>query len=234
MTRPASLSPAGVLGDHRQLVFTQIANTAISMEGKAWWMLKAAPISGVELLRGKFTGRCCPSPCSAPCCCWSPAIWKGFSLFGLLYGWIGIELLGAGMLVVSLGFAVPWAKLDWDNPKQMPSGWGWLITTVTQYRGDRRGPVPSRPPGGGSVGARLVRAQLCGGPAGRRRHHRRRRRRRIADRPQLLAQRGRSLTQRPRLFSGRNPASTEDGSGISIFRISRAHASCMTKETCPA
>jgi hypothetical protein len=61
------------------------------------------------------------------------ALWKGFSLFGFLYGWFGVELLGAGFLLVALGFSVPWAKFDWDDPRRMTSGWGWVFTTITQY-----------------------------------------------------------------------------------------------------
>ncbi len=58
------------------------------------------------------------------------AIWRGFSPLGALYGWYGIELIGAGMLAIAVGAAVPWAKLDWDDPRKMSSGWGGLISLV--------------------------------------------------------------------------------------------------------
>ena len=32
------------------------------------------------------------------------------------------------MLAVAVGLAVPWARLDWDNPKQMNSTWGVLLS----------------------------------------------------------------------------------------------------------
>ena len=41
------------------------------------------------------------------------AIWRGFSLFGLLYGWFGVELLGAGMLAIA-----------WASPCPGPSSTG--------------------------------------------------------------------------------------------------------------
>jgi hypothetical protein len=114
-------------------IFTQIATTGISMEGKSWWLLKIAPISPAELLRGKFVVAWVPYVILSTVLFVGAAIWKGFSLFGFVYGWFGVELLGAGFLLVALGFAVPWAKFDWDDPRRMTSGWGWVFTTITQY-----------------------------------------------------------------------------------------------------
>ena len=114
-------------------IFTQIATTGISMEGKSWWLLKIAPISPMELLRGKFVVAWVPYAILSTVLLVGAALWKGFSLFGFLYGWFGVELLGAGFLLVALGFSVPWAKFDWDDPRRMTSGWGWVFTTITQY-----------------------------------------------------------------------------------------------------
>ncbi len=104
------------------LVCVQVASTAISMEGKSWWILKIAPISGVELVRGKFLAAWLPFVVLSTVLLLGAAVWKGLSILGVLYGWFGIELLGAGMLAMSLGFGLVWPRLDWDNPKQMHSG----------------------------------------------------------------------------------------------------------------
>lgn len=114
------------------LVFSHIASTAISMEGRSWWLLKAAPIAPAELLRGKFLVAFIPFAVLSTVLLITAALWRGFSLVGLLYGWFGVEVIGAGMLAIALGFAVPWAKLDWDDPRRMVSGWGWLCTTIGQ------------------------------------------------------------------------------------------------------
>src|SRR5207244_5931395 len=58
------------------------------------------------------------------------AIWRGFNVGWLLYGWYGVESLGAAMLAVELGLAVPWARLDWDDPRRMGSGLGALLSIV--------------------------------------------------------------------------------------------------------
>ena len=112
------------------LVFGRIADTGISREGKAWWLLKAAPISAIEIMRAKFLTALVPFMVLSSLLMIGAAFWKGFSLFGFLYGWFGVELLGAGLLAVQAGLAVPWARLDWDDPRRMSSGWGAIITLV--------------------------------------------------------------------------------------------------------
>jgi ABC-2 type transport system permease protein len=105
-----------------------MAATSISMEGKAWWLLKAAPITPGELLRGKLSAALIPFAVTSTLLLFGAAIWRGFSPLGALYGWYGVELIGAGMLAIAVGAAVPWAKLDWDDPRKMGSGWGGLIS----------------------------------------------------------------------------------------------------------
>jgi ABC-2 type transport system permease protein len=130
---PGTLDPAniaiaiGVL-TATVLVFRRMAATSISMEGKAWWLLKAAPIAPSELLRGKLAAALIPFAATSTLLLFGAAIWRGFSLLGALYGWYGVELIGAGMLAIAVGAAVPWAKLDWDDPRRMGSGWGGLIS----------------------------------------------------------------------------------------------------------
>jgi ABC-2 type transport system permease protein len=105
------------------LLATQISATAISMEGKSWWLLKAAPISSLELVRGKFLAAALPFAVLSSVLMIAAMIWKQFSLLGFLYGWFGVELLGGGIIAMSLGFAMRWPRLDWENPKQMRNGW---------------------------------------------------------------------------------------------------------------
>jgi ABC-2 type transport system permease protein len=130
---PRTLDPAniaiavGVL-TATVLVFRRMAATSISMEGKAWWLLKAAPVSPGELLRGKLAAALIPFAATSTLLLIGAALWRGFSPLGALYGWYGVELIGAGMLAIAVGSAVPWAKLDWDDPRKMGSGWGGLLS----------------------------------------------------------------------------------------------------------
>src|SRR4051794_29644345 len=59
-------------------------------------------------------------------------VWKGFNPFWLLYGWFGVEVLGLGMLAMSTGLSVPWAKLNWDDPKRMLS-WQTAVLTLVSW-----------------------------------------------------------------------------------------------------
>ncbi|HMA33295.1 MAG TPA: hypothetical protein VKY74_02350 [Chloroflexia bacterium] len=113
-------------------LFLNLTATAISMEGKSWWLIKAAPISGLELVRGKFLAAWIPFVILTTGLLIGAAIWKGFSPLGLLYGWFGIELLGAGILATSLGFGLRWPQLTWSNPRQMRSGWAAFCSFLAE------------------------------------------------------------------------------------------------------
>ena len=127
---PANIAVAGGVLTATVLVFRRIAAVSISMEGRAWWLLKAAPIAPGELLGGKLAAALIPFAATSTVLLVGAAFWRGFSPLGALYGWYGIELIGAGMLAIAVGAAVPWAKLDWDDPRKMGSGWGGLISLL--------------------------------------------------------------------------------------------------------
>ena len=97
------------------------------MEGRAYWLIKTAPIEGWEVLLGKFLAAAIPFAALSTVLFLGVAIWRGFSWWGTLYGLFGILLLGAGELAVETGMAVPWANLNWDDPRRMQSGWGNLF-----------------------------------------------------------------------------------------------------------
>lgn len=124
---PAGVTLAAGILTATLLVFSRVAQTGISMEGRSWWILKAAPITPFELLRGKFLAAMAPFAILSTLLLAIAAAWRGFGPLGTLYGWFGIETLGAAMLALAVGTGVPWAKLDWDDPRKMSSGWGGLI-----------------------------------------------------------------------------------------------------------
>ena len=127
---PSSALLAGTVLMSTIFVFSRIAQTGISMEGRSYWVLKAAPISGRDLLLGKFIAAFVPFGILSTILMIVAALVRGFSLGGSLYGWFGIQLLGAGMLAMDVGLAVPWANLAWDDPRKMHSGWGGLVALI--------------------------------------------------------------------------------------------------------
>ena len=100
-------------------VFGRIAETSISMEGKSWWLTKAAPITPWEVLFGKFMAAAVPYAVVSLLFMAVAAIWRGFDPVWFAYGLFGVEMLGAALLAVAVGLSVPWAKLDWDDPRKM-------------------------------------------------------------------------------------------------------------------
>ncbi|MGH2353420.1 MAG: putative ABC transporter permease subunit [Chloroflexota bacterium] len=113
------------------LVFGRIASTSISREGRSWWLLKAAPMTALQVLTGKLTAAAIPFALLSTALMAGAAVWSGFSLAGTLYGWFGIHLLGTGMLALSVAWGVPWARLDWDDPRRMGSGWAALASLLS-------------------------------------------------------------------------------------------------------
>lgn len=105
------------------LIFGRLARTSVSREGAAWWVLKAAPISSSTVLVGKLAAAAIPFVAVSTLLMGLAALWNGYSLAGAIYGWYGVEVLGLAMLALNVACSVPWAKLDWDDPRRAVSGW---------------------------------------------------------------------------------------------------------------
>ena len=115
------------------LVFGRVARTSIGREGRSWWVVKAAPVNGVELLGGKLLAAAIPFALVSTAMLVVAAAWNHYSLAGALYGWYGIQVLGITMLAFNVAFGVPWARLDWDDPRYMASGWASVWSLGTSF-----------------------------------------------------------------------------------------------------
>jgi ABC-2 type transport system permease protein len=109
-------------------VVGRVAETSISMESKSWWLIKAAPVSPGEVLFGKFMTAAIPFVALATALMAVAAIWRHFDPVWALYGWLAVLVLGLGMLAAAVGLSVPWAKLDWDDPRRMLT---WQTSVLT-------------------------------------------------------------------------------------------------------
>ncbi|QLQ08498.1 MAG: hypothetical protein HZY76_22635 [Anaerolineae bacterium] len=47
------------------------------------------------------------------------AVWRQFGLLTFVYCALGTLLLGVGIMALCVGLSVPWARLDWDDPRRM-------------------------------------------------------------------------------------------------------------------
>jgi hypothetical protein len=106
------------------VMFNRVALTSISRERGGWWVLKSAPVTPMEILLGKLLVAAVPYVVLSTVLMAAVCVWNGFGLLGSVYGWLGVEVLGLGMLALNVGVSVPAARLDWDDPRRMVSGWG--------------------------------------------------------------------------------------------------------------
>lgn len=130
---PTQLDPAGIFTAGTILLacimlVARIAQVSIGSEGRAWWLIKSAPISRTEILFGKFLAAAIPFAVLSTAMILGASIWQEFSLAGTLYGWFGIELIGLAMVTLAVAVSVRWAKMDWTDPRRMVSSWGALLT----------------------------------------------------------------------------------------------------------
>jgi ABC-2 type transport system permease protein len=95
-----------------------IAGTGISREGKAFWILKLAPISPLRILLGKLALAYLPYPTVGALFLLITALVGGIGLGDFLFQLALLLLVGLGSTCVSLGLGAAFPKLDWENPQQ--------------------------------------------------------------------------------------------------------------------
>ncbi len=95
-----------------------IAGSGIGREGRAFWLLKLAPISGLRILLGKLALAYLPFPTVGTLFLVLLAVLRGTTAGSFLTGWGLLLLLGLGTTSISLGLGAAFPKLDWENPQQ--------------------------------------------------------------------------------------------------------------------
>jgi ABC-2 type transport system permease protein len=117
----------------------RLAQTGISREGRAYWLLQVAPINARTIV-------------------WSKAVlaWLPFPIFGLLMmvltvvvgrlnpllgllGWLVVLAVGAGMTSIQTSFGAAFPVLNWEQPEKMISAragclgslFGWIYAFIS-------------------------------------------------------------------------------------------------------
>jgi len=125
----SSFLPYLTVGGIGGLGASQAANLAIGGEGRAYWLLAAAPIRTWRLLLAKWIVAFFLGICAVTLALLVISL-RGFSVTGLLVG------LGAGALTTALiatyaiGISASFPRFDWDNPRYAVSTLGGLILGV--------------------------------------------------------------------------------------------------------
>lgn len=114
-------------------VFFQAARVSLALEGRAFYILKIAPISARQVLRGKALGILAPYALLCTVTLMAGWYFVRFSIFWLPYGWICLLLIGGGMLTLGTAVGFPWVNLDWDDPRRMGSRRGNLYSVLGSF-----------------------------------------------------------------------------------------------------
>ncbi|MEW5941171.1 MAG: hypothetical protein AB1750_16020, partial [Chloroflexota bacterium] len=104
------------------MLLSRLAGVSFSMEGKNYWVLKAAPLRAVDLLFAKFLVAYLPTLALGTAFLVVISIVQGISFGVFLYSLVVFILSLAGMTGLLLGSGAAGANLEWDDPRKMNAG----------------------------------------------------------------------------------------------------------------
>ena len=103
-------------------LLTRLGGMAFSLEGKNYWMLKAAPLRASHLLTAKFLMAYLPALTIGIIFMVVVSIIQHISIVSFLYSTLVTALCLAEMAGISVAFGAAGANLNWDDPRKMTSG----------------------------------------------------------------------------------------------------------------
>lgn len=117
------------------MLLIRLAGIGFSMEGRNYWLLKAAPLSAAQLLRAKFVVAYLPTLALGGVFLIVISIVQGISPGGFLYSLVAFVFSLAGMNGILIGSGAAGANLNWDDPRKMNAGSigcvGQIVTMLT-------------------------------------------------------------------------------------------------------
>ena len=103
-------------------LLARLAGVSFSQEGKQYWMLKSAPVSGRRLLISKYLVAYLPALALSLVFLLAIGLMQRAQLSVILYGLPVVVLCTAGNAGINLAFGVTGVNLDWSDPRHMISG----------------------------------------------------------------------------------------------------------------
>ena len=104
------------------MLLTRLAGIGFSMEGKNYWLLKAAPLSAAQLLLAKFLVAYLPTLALGGIFLIIISVVQGISPGAFLYSLVAFVFSLAGMNGILIGSGAAGANLNWDDPRKMNAG----------------------------------------------------------------------------------------------------------------
>jgi len=99
--------------------FSQVATNSLAMEGRAFYLLKAAPIGPGRVLRAKSFAVIIPYAVIITLLLIVSWFMVRFSLAWMPYAWLCLLIIGYGLLSFSTGVGFVYANLEWEDPRAM-------------------------------------------------------------------------------------------------------------------
>jgi ABC-2 type transport system permease protein len=103
------------------VTFQRAALTSLSIEGRSFYLIKAAPLAPQTVFRSKVLGLVLPYALFSLLLLIAAWFFMRFSAVWIPYAWFCLLIIGYGMITISttMGFLYP--RLDWDDPRRMTS-----------------------------------------------------------------------------------------------------------------
>lgn len=111
-------------------ISSALAGTGVSREGRAYWLLKLAPVSPWRLLLGKFALAFLPFPLVGTAFLIGLGIVGGVGPLDLLQQWALLMLCGLGCAAFGIGLGAAFPRLDWEHPGQQASWQSGCISAL--------------------------------------------------------------------------------------------------------
>jgi ABC-2 type transport system permease protein len=128
---------AGIAVGVAAMIMSRFTLTALSTEGRSYWLVKSAPVSQREVVGAKFLVAYLPylalaaglvvvleaaravSDVRAAGALSVVAVWQALDWLLLVYAWFVAAVVGAGVLAINLALGVARPNLHWDTPHEM-------------------------------------------------------------------------------------------------------------------
>ncbi|MFN8482737.1 MAG: hypothetical protein U0768_06795 [Anaerolineae bacterium] len=101
------------------LIFARFGLNGISREGRAAWIIRAAPVSAWQWLWGKFLVAYLPYLGLGSALVFVLWVAQREDVFILVQSWLALALVGAGVTGISVGIGGSVPRFDWAHPQQM-------------------------------------------------------------------------------------------------------------------
>jgi hypothetical protein len=125
-----SLAPAGLAFLASVMLSNALGGTGISREGRAFWLLKLAPVSAWRILLGKLILSYLPFPLIGLPLTIGIGLLQHSDASALVRTASLLLVVGLGATSLQLGLGAAFPRFDWENPQQQTTARGGCITTI--------------------------------------------------------------------------------------------------------